>query len=124
MSLKKLRGAGLKLGVLALAVMAFAWAAPPARAGAIRYAGKMIAKGTAVAAAATAAGSETAINKVQSDAMPATSRAGSSVKHVLIHAGHMTTNGAKDGGAAVYYACKRAPHTVAKGAKTIWRVIW
>lgn len=123
-SLKKLRGAGLKLGVAALAVTAFTWATPVARAGAIRYAGKMIAKGTAVAAAATAAGSETAVNKVQSDAMPATSHAGHSVKHALVHAGHATTNGAKDGGAAVYYAFKRTPHTVAKGARSIWRVIW
>ena len=33
--------------MVALAAMLFAWAAPTARAGAIRYAGKMMLKGTA-----------------------------------------------------------------------------
>lgn len=114
----------LKIAMAVLAVAMFAWMAPVARAGAVPYAGKMIAKGTAVAAAATVAGGQAAVNKVESDAGPAANNAGNSVKHALVHAGHATTNGAKDGGAAIYYGAKRAPHTVAQGAKAIWRVIW
>ena len=96
---------------------------PAARAGAIRYAGKMVVKGTAVAAAATASGGEAAVDKVQS-AVQATSNAGSSVKHVLAHASQVTTDGAKDGGAAVYYGAKRTPYEVAHGAKSLWRAVW
>jgi hypothetical protein len=124
MSLKGISDACLKSAMVALAVMMFAWAAPMARAGAIRDAGKMIAKGTAVAAAATVAGGQAAVNKVQTDAVPATADAGNSVKRAFVYAGHATTNGAKDGGAAVYYGAKRTPHTVAHGAKSAWRAIW
>lgn len=124
MSLNRMSRVSLKAGMVALAAMMFVWAAPTARAGAIRYAGKMVMKGTAVAAAATAAGSEAAFNKVQTDAVPATANAGSSLKHALVHAGNATTNGAKDGGAAVYYSAKRAPHAVAHGAKALWRAVW
>ena len=124
MFLNRVSRAGLKVGMVALAVMMFAWAAPNARAGAIRYAGKMIAKETAVAAAATAAGGEPAIHKVQSEAGPAASSAGNSVKRSLANVGRATTNGAKDGGAAVYYSAKRAPHTVATGARMLWHKIW
>lgn len=124
MSFKQMLGAFLKVATFTLAVMVLAWTSPMARAGAIRYAGKMIVKGTAVAAAATAAGGQAAVNKIQTDAGPATSNAGSSVKHALVHAGHVTTNGAKDGGAAVYYGAKRAPHTVAQGAKNLWHAVW
>ena len=122
--MNRVSGAGLKVGMVALAIMMFAWAAPNARAGAIRYAGKVIAKETAVAAAATAAGGEAALNKVQSEAGPVASNAGSSVKHSLADVGRVTTNGAKDGGAAVYYSAKRAPHTVAHGASILWHKIW
>lgn len=124
MSLNRISRAWLKVAMAVLAVAMFAWMAPIARAGAVRYAGKMVAKGTAVAAAATVAGGQAAVNTVESDAGPATNNAGNSVKHALVHAGHATTNGAKDGGAAIYYGAKRAPHTVVKGARTIWRVIW
>lgn len=124
MLMNRISRASLKAGMVALAITMFAWMAPTARAGAIRYAGKMVMKGTAVAAAATAAGSEAAANKIQSDAVPATASAGSSVKQALVHAGHATTNGAKDGGAAVYYSAKRAPHAVAHGAKALWHVLW
>ena len=123
MSLNRVSRACLKAGMVALAVAMFAWAAPMARAGAIRYAGKMIVKGTAVAAAATASGGEAAVDKVQS-AGQATSNAGSSVKHALAHAGQVTTNGAKDGGAAVYYGAKRTPYEVAHGARSLWRAVW
>ena len=124
MSLNRVYRTCLKAGMVALVAMLFAWTGPNARAGAVRYAGKMVLKGTAVAAAATAAGGEAAVNKVESDAVPATSHAGNTVKRALVQAGHATTNGAKDGGAAVYYGAKRAPHTVAKGARTLWRAIW
>lgn len=124
MSLNRLTRACLKGGMVGLAAMTFLWAAPVARAGAIRYAGKMVVKGTAVAAAATAAGGQAAVDRVQSEAVPATNEAGHSLKHALVHAGHATTNAGKDGGAAIYYGAKRAPHTVAKGAKSLWRIIW
>jgi len=124
MSLKRISGACLKGTLVALAVMMFAWSTPVARAGAIRDAGRVIAKGTAVAAAATVAGGQAAVNTVQADAVPATADAGNSVKRALVHVGHVTTNGAKDGGAAVYYGAKRTPHTVAEGAKSLWRAIW
>lgn len=114
----------LKGALVALAVMMFAWSVPVARAGAMRHAGRMVAKGTAVAAAATVAGSQAAVNKVETDAVPATANAGNSVKRALVSAGHATTNGAKDGGAAIYYGAKRTPHTVAYGAKSLWRVMW
>jgi hypothetical protein len=124
MSMSQVSRVGLMAGMVAMAVAMFSWTVPAARAGALRYAGKMVVKGTAVAAAATASGGQAAINKVESDAGPATSNAGNSVKRALVHAGHATTNGAKDGGAAIYYGAKRTPHTVAKGAKSLWRVIW
>lgn len=124
MSLKRVSRACLKGGMVALAAVLVTWAAPAARAGAIRYAGRMVVKGTAVAAAATASGGQDAMNKIQTDAVPATANAGSSVKRALVHAGQVTTNGAKDGGAAVYYGAKRTPHTVATGAKSLWRAIW
>ena len=124
MSLNRMSRVCLKAGMVVLAAMMFVWAAPVARAGAIRYAGKMVMKGTAVAAAATAEGSEAAMNKIQSTAVPATASAGSSIKQALVNAGHATTNGAKDGGAAIYYSAKRAPHTVAYGARALWHVIW
>lgn len=124
MALKGFSGVCLKGALAALAVMTFAWSVPPARAGAIRHAGRMVAKGTAVAAAATVSGSQAAANKIQTDAVPATANAGHSVKRTLVHAGHATTNGAKDGGAAVYYGAKRTPHTVASGARSVWRVMW
>lgn len=124
MSLNRISRSCLKAGMVALAAMVFVWSAPTARAGAIRYAGKMVMKGTAVAAAATAAGTEAAAGKVQSEAVPATANASSSIKHTLVHVGHATTNGAKDGGAAIYYSAKRAPHAVAHGAKALWHVVW
>lgn len=114
----------LKGAMVALAVMMFAWSVPMARAGAIRNAGRMIAKGTAGAAAATVSGGQAAVNKIQTDTVPATADAGNSVKRALVHAGHATTNGAKDGGAFVYYGAKRTPHTVAHGATSLWRAIW
>ena len=124
MSLKGISTACLKSALVALAVMTFVWSVPTARAGAIRHAGRMVAKGTAVAAAATVSGGHAAVNKIHTDAVPATTNAGNSVKRALVHAGHATTNGAKDGGAAVYYAAKRTPHTVAHGASSLWRAMW
>jgi len=124
MGLKGISRFCLKGAPVALAVLMFGWSVPMARAGAIRDAGKMIAKGTAVAAAATVAGGQAAVNKVQTDAMPATADAGNSVKRALVHAGHATTNGAKNGGAVVYYGAKRTPHMVAHGATSLWRAIW
>jgi hypothetical protein len=124
MSLNGISRACLKAGMLALAAAVFAWAVPTARAGALRYAGKMVARGTTAAASATASGSQTAVNKFQTDAMPATARAEHSVRRTLAHAGAATTNGAKDGGAFIFYGAKRTPHTVAVGAKTAWRAIW
>jgi hypothetical protein len=124
MSLNRVSRACLKAGMVALAAMLIAWTGPTTRAGAVRYAGKMVVKGTAVAAAATAAGGEAAVNKVESDAVPATSHAGNTLKRALVHAGQVTTNGAKNSGAVVYYGAKRTPHTVARGAKSIWRAVW
>jgi hypothetical protein len=124
MSLKGISRVCLKAGMLALAGMMFAWAAPTARAGAFRYAGKMVVKGTTAAAAATASGGQTAVNKIQAGAVPTTTSAGNSVKRALVHAGHATTNGAKNGGAAVYYGAKRSPHAVAHGARSLWRAVW
>jgi len=124
MSLNRVSRAGLKVGMVALALLMFAWAAPNANAGAIRYAGKMVAKGTAVAAAATAAGGQAALDKVQTEAGPAADNAGSSIKRSLANVGRATTNGAKNGGAAVYYGAKRTPHTVAHGARVLWHKIW
>ena len=124
MSFKRISGVCLKSALVALAGMTFAWSVPMAHAGAIRHAGRMVAKGTAVAAAATVSGSQAAVNKIQTDAVPATANAGNSLKRTLAHAGHATTNGAKDGGAAVYYGAKRTPHTVAYGARSLWRVVW
>lgn len=114
----------VKAGMLALAAALFAWTVPTARAGALRYAGKMVARGTTAAASATASGSQAAVNRFQTDAVPATARAGHSVKRTLAHAGAATTNGAKDGGAFIFYSAKRTPHTVAHGAKSAWRAIW
>ncbi|HET9179164.1 MAG TPA: hypothetical protein VFQ24_12470 [Terriglobia bacterium] len=124
MSLNRISRVCLKAGMLALAAATLAWTVPTARAGALRYAGKMVARGTTAAASATASGGQAAVNKFQTDAVPATARAGHSVKRTLAHAGEATTNGAKDGGAFVYYGAKRAPHTVAHGARSAWRAIW
>ena len=124
MSLNRVFRACLKAGMVVLAAMLIAWTGPTARAGAIRYAGKMVVKSTAVAAAATAAGGEAALNKVESDAVPATNHAENSVKRALVHVGHVTTNGAKNGGAVVYYGAKRTPHAVAHGAMSLWRAVW
>lgn len=124
MSLNRISGVCVKSGMVVLAAMLLAWTAPSARAGAIRYAGKMVVKGTAVAAAATVSGGQAAANKVQTDAMPATENAGNSVKRALVRVGQVTTNGAKDGGAAVYYGAKRTPYTVKHGAKSMWHAIW
>ena len=124
MSLNRISGVCLKAGMVVLAAMMLAWTAPVARAGVIRYAGKMVLKGTADAAGATVAGGQAAMNKVQTDAMPATENAGNSVKRALIHVGQMTTNGAKDGGAAIYYGAKRTPYAVKHGAKSMWHAIW
>src|SRR5574340_143169 len=88
MSLKGITGVCLKGALVALAAMTFAWSIPAAHAGAIRSAGRMVAKGTAVAAAATVSGSQAAANKIQTDAVPATANAGHSVKRTLVHAGH------------------------------------
>jgi hypothetical protein len=123
-SLNNISRACLKCGMLALAAVILAWAMPSARAGAFRYAGKMVVKGTTAAAAATASGGQAAASKVQTDAVPATTNAGNSVKRVLVHAGQATTNGAKNGGAAIYYGAKRSPHAVAHGATSAWRAIW
>ena len=124
MSLNRISGVCLKAVMVVLAAMLLVWTAPAARAGVIRYAGKMVLKGTADAAGATVAGGQAAMNKVQTDAMPATENAGNSVKRALVHVGQVTTNGAKDGGAAIYYGAKRAPYTVKHGAKSMWRAIW
>ena len=124
MSLTGISRACVNAGMLVLAAALFAWTVPTARAGALRYAGKMVARGTTAAAAATASGSQAAVNRFQTDAVPATARAGHSVRRTLAHAGAATTNGAKDGGAFIYYGAKRTPHTVAYGAKTAWRAIW
>ena len=124
MSLNRISSVCLKAGMVVLAAMMLAWTAPAARAGVIRYAGKMVLKGTADAAGATVAGGQAAMNKVQTDAMPATENAGNSVKRALVHVGQVTTNGAKDGGAAIYYGAKRTPYTVKHGAKSMWRAIW
>ncbi|TAM84561.1 MAG: hypothetical protein EPN47_00130 [Acidobacteria bacterium] len=124
MSFNRISQACLKGGIVALAAAAFAWAVPMAQAGAIRYAGKMVVKGTTAAASATASGSQTAVNKIQTDAVPATRNAGNSVKHALVRAGGATANGAKDGGAVVYYGARRTPGTVANGARSAWRAIW
>lgn len=124
MGLNRVLRSCFKVALAVLAVAMMAWTAPVARAGAIRYAGNMVARGTAVAAAATVAGGQVAVNKVESDAGPVTSNAGSSVKGALVHVGQVTTNGAKDGGAVIYYGAKRTPHTVAAGAKALWRTIW
>lgn len=124
MSLNRVFRTCLRPGMVALAAMLIAWTGPTARAGAVRYAGKMVLKGTAVAAAATAAGGQAAVNKVESDAAPATSHAGNTLKRALVHAGHATTNGAKNGGAVVYYGAKRTPHTLARGARSLWRAVW
>jgi hypothetical protein len=123
MSLKSISPACLKGGIVVAAAM-FAWTVPTARAGALRYAGKMVVKGTTAAAAATASGGQIAVDKIQTDAVPATANAGNSVKRALVHAGQVTTNGAKDGGSAIYYGAKRTPHTLAHGAKSAWRAIW
>src|SRR5579884_1468516 len=114
MSQNRVYRACLKAGIGAMAAAMMAWAAPGAQAGAIRYAGRMIAEGTAAAASATVAGGQVAADKVES-AGQTTSSAGSAVKHALVHAGQATTNGAKNGGAAIYYGTKRAPYTVAHG---------
>ena len=124
MSLKGIARACLKAGMITLVVALLAWSVPKARAGALRYTGKMIAKGTSAAASATASRGQAAVDKIQTDAVPATARAGNSVKRTLVHAGHATTNGAKDGGAFIYYGAKRTPHTVAYGAKSAWRAVW
>lgn len=124
MSLKGILRACLKAGIVAVAAAMFAWAVPTARAGALRYAGRMVAKGTTAAASATASESQAAVNKVQTDAVPETAKAGHSVKHALARAGDATTNGAKDGGAVIYYGAKRTPHTMAHGAKSAWRAVW
>jgi hypothetical protein len=124
MSLNSISRACLKAGMVVLAAVMFAWTGPSARAGALRYAGKMVVKGTTAAATATASGGQAAVNKVQTDAVPATANAGNSVKRAVVHAGQVTTNGAKDGGAVIYYGAKRTPHTVAHGAKSAWRAIW
>ena len=124
MSLSRISRLCLKVGMVVLAAMMLVWTAPAARAGVVRYAGKMVLKGTADAAAATVAGGQAAMNTVQTDAVPTTENAGNSVKRALVHVGHVTTNGAKDGGAVIYYGAKRTPYTVAKGAKSMWRAIW
>ena len=124
MSLDEISRVCLKVGMAALAMVMLAWTVPLARAGALRYAGKMVVKGTTAAAAATASGGKAAANKIQTDAVPATTNAGISVKRALVHAGQATSNGAKNGGAAIYYGAKRTPHTVAQGAKSAWRAIW
>jgi hypothetical protein len=124
MSLNRISRACLKTGMVALTAAMFAWTVPTARAGAFRYAGKMVVKGTTAAAAATASGGQAAVNKIQTDAVPATASAGYSVKRALVHAGQATTNGAKNGGAAIYYGAKRSPHAVAHGATSAWRAIW
>jgi hypothetical protein len=124
MSFNSFSRACLKAGMLAMAAVVLAWSVPSARAGAFRYAGKMVVKGTTAAAAATASGGQAAVNKIQTDAVPATTNAGNSVKRALVHAGQATTNGAKNGGAAIYYGAKRSPHTVAHGATSAWRAIW
>ena len=124
MSLDEISRVCLKVGMAALAMVMLAWTVPSARAGAFRYAGKMVVKGTTAAAAATASGGKAAANKIQTDAVPATTNAGNSVKRALVHAGQATSNGAKNGGAAIYYGAKRTPHTVAQGAKSAWRAIW
>lgn len=123
MSHNRVYRAWLKAGVGALAAAMIAWAAPAAQAGAVRYAGRVIVKGTAAAASATVAGGQVAADKMQS-AGQSTTGAGSAVKHALVHAGQATTNGAKDGGAVIFYGTKRAPHTVAHGAKSLWHAIW
>ncbi|MEJ2008977.1 MAG: hypothetical protein P8Z30_12620 [Acidobacteriota bacterium] len=123
MPLNRVSGA-VRVVTVAMGLLMFAWAAPNASAGALRYAGKMAAKGTAVAAAATATGGQAALDKVQSETGQATSSAGNSLRRSLANVGRATTNGAKNGGAAVYYSAKRAPHTVAHGARMLWHKIW
>lgn len=114
----------LAIAMIALAVTMFVWASPNAKAGAIPYVGKMIAKGTAVAVAATATGGEAALNKVQSAAGQASCSAGNSVGQALSSVGQAAANGARDGGAVVYYGVKRTPHALANGAKALWHEVW
>ena len=120
-----------RISIAALALAALVWAAPPAQAGAIRYAGKMIMQGTNAAAAATASGGEAAANGATGAAKAtggALSNAASATGNAAVNVGKVAGQGVEEGAGAIAFGAKAAPGVVARnttaGARKLWHAIW
>jgi len=131
MTSNKLLGVFAKISIVALALVALVWAAPPAQAGAIRYAGKMIVQGTNAAAAATASGGEAAADGTTSAAKAtggALSSAARTTGNAAVSVGKAAGQGVEEGAGAVAFGAKQAPGIVARkttaGARSLWHAIW
>lgn len=99
----------LKLLIFSLGLMVMSLSAQIARAGAIRYAGKEIAKGTSGIAATAATGGEAVAGGVAT-------------------VGKVTGGAVKTGGTATVRGMEATPGVVAHGTKTvakkIWKAVW
>jgi hypothetical protein len=120
-----------RLFVPAMAVVLLLWGVPLARAGAIRYAGSEIAKGTNAAAMTATARGMSAADHIQSAAKATggtLSHAAGEAGHGVVSFGKTAGDGASDGVAAVIQGAKSAPEVAARGTTTaagaIWHAVW
>jgi hypothetical protein len=108
----------MKIRLLTVLACALALAAmtPPAQAGAVRYVGAKIAKGTSSVTSAAASGGATVAGGVES--------AGKTSGNVLVKGADATA----DGVVAVGKGAKAAPAAVAHGtvaaSKAVWKAVW
>ena len=110
-----------------LVAIALGCTAPAAQAGVIRHTGKMVLKGTTVAATATASGGEVAANKTRNAAVSAPGTIGNAAVatgHAVASAGKTTATGVGNGAVAVSHGVAKTPGALAHGATAVWHVVW
>jgi hypothetical protein len=108
----------MRLRLLAVLAVALATAAmtPQAQAGAIRYAGKQVAKGTTAVASAAASGGSTVAGGVET--------AGKSTGNFVVKGADATADGATAVGKGVISAPGVVAHGTKAASKAVWKAIW
>lgn len=99
-----------------VAAIALAVLVPQAQAGALRYAGNQIAKGTSAAASVAAAGGASVAGTAES--------AGVATGGAFVNAAYATAHGAKTVGKAALKAPVMVGRGVASASKAIWKAAW
>jgi hypothetical protein len=112
------RRVNMKLRILTgLAVaLAFTALSLPAKAGAIRYVGGQVAKGSSAAVSAAASGGSTVAGGVAT--------AGKSTGNILAKGADATADGAAAVGKAVVATPGAVAHGTKAAAKSVWKAIW